>query len=68
MNESVGGIIVQLWGVISSAAEKIEFQVLLVLGFNNTSDQHLAADFHLTRCPGGGLLRVLLLGGRVLFI
>lgn len=68
MNESVGGLIVQLWGVISSTAEKIEFQVLPVLGFNNTSDQRLAADFHLTRCPGGGFLRVLLLGGRVLFI
>lgn len=64
---NLGGIIVQLWGVISSTAEKIEFQVL-VLGFNNTSDQGLAADFHLPRCPEGGLLRVLLLGGRVLFI
>lgn len=47
----------QLWGVISSTAEKIEFQVLLVLGFNNTSDQRLAADFHLTRCPGGWIIK-----------
>lgn len=67
-NESVGGIIVRLWGVMSCTGEKIEFQVLLVLYFNDTSDQRLPADFHLNRWPGGGLLRVLLLGGRVLLM